>query len=310
MTRTRALVSLVLLVLTFSTATLAGISWLNKDPFEPENFASGVPYGALLILVLLSHACGHGIAARIHNVETSFPLLLPFPSLAVNPFGTLGVVTRLKGCIPSRKSLFDIEAAGALSGFAMSVVLLAIGFRSLPPREYLLTIHPEYANLNSIPVHGLTFGSSLVFAFCSQMLPAPNAFIPPMNEIYHYPFLCVGWLGLLMTSLHLMPVGPLDGGSISYCMFGERGRIAGRVTLAALTVPGLSGLAGLFGLSLGGGWYGWLVWAFLLWILLRSGRGAPPNVDDDSPLNPLRFTLGAGCGIVLLLCFSPSAFIP
>ena len=48
----------------------------------------------------------------------------------------------------------------------------------------------------------------------------PAQFVPPMSEIYHYPFLCVGWFGLFITAMNMIPVGQLDGGHIIYSMCG------------------------------------------------------------------------------------------
>ena len=35
------------------------------------------------------------------------------------------------------------------------------------------------------------------------------------------PYFMAGWVGLLVTALNMMPVSQLDGGHITYCMFGR-----------------------------------------------------------------------------------------
>ena len=308
MARGRILLYLCFFALTLITTTLAGVQWLHKDPLELENFSAGLPYSGLLLLVLLSHESGHWIAARIHKVDTTYPLFIPFPFFDANPFGTAGAVIRVKGRVPSKKALFDIGASGPISGFVVSAIILALGFRHLPAREYLYDIHPEYASLSSIPLEGLTFGKSFLYSAISRLMATPDAFIPPMNEMYHYPFLCVGWLGLFVTAINLIPVGRLDGGHISYCMFGRKSRVIARASLVLLTLMGLAGLLPLIGIPFSQGWYGWLVWAIILTAFMRFGRNAHPATDDDSPLDQTRFAIGILCWVVFIVSFSPSPF--
>ncbi len=310
MSRSGILLYVVFFILTLATTTLAGVQWLNKDPLELENFAAGLPYSGLLLLVLLSHESGHWIAARIHKVETTYPLFIPFPFFSANPFGTLGAVIRVRGLVPSKRALFDIGASGPISGFVVSAIVLALGFKFLPAREYLYTIHPEYANLSTIPASGLTFGNSFLYSLLSALFARPDSFVPPMNEIYHYPFLCVGWFGLLVTAMNLIPVGQLDGGHISFCMFGKSYGLIARIALVLLTALGLSGLLPLVGIEFSPGWYGWLLWALILLAFMRFARNGHPATEDETPIDSRRFAVGVACWIVFILSFSPKPFSP
>ncbi len=61
------------------------------------------------------------------------------------------------------------------------------------------------------------------------------------------PFYMAAWIGLLVTSLNLMPVGQLDGGHGTFSLFGPRlhrklGRVA-FVAVALMAVLGFSGTA-------------------------------------------------------------------
>jgi membrane-associated protease RseP (regulator of RpoE activity) len=219
------------------------------------------------------------------------------------PFGTLGAVIRLKSEVPSRKALFDIGAAGPISGFIVSLIILIIGFRTLPPIEYLYQIHPEYAHLSSIPESGLTFGRTLLYTGIEKFVAPAGAFIPPMNEIYHYPFLCVGWFGLLVTAMNLLPIGQLDGGHISFALFGLSYHRIAQVTLVSLVLLGTLGFLPLFGISLSFGWTGWLMWAIML-ILFMRGRLHRPPVQDDTPLDSTRTLLGWLCFAIFICSFS------
>jgi len=259
--------------------------------------------------MLSSHEFGHYFAARHHGVSSTLPFFLPFPSFfGLFPFGTLGAVIRLRSAIPSRKVLFDIGAAGPIAGFIVSLVILIVGFYTLPPKEYLYTIHPEYAQMQQLPAGGLSFGATPLYWLLSRILVPEGAFLPAMNEMYHYPFLCVGWFGLFVTAMNLIPVGQLDGGHISYALFGNRYHTIAQVALTALVVMGLTGLLPLIGIDFQYGWPGWLFWALMLIVFIRGFRMQRPLIEDETPLDPVRTFLGWVCILIFVASFSLTPF--
>jgi len=293
-----------LLLATFFTCTLAGVQWLNKDSFELANFSTGMTYSILLMLFLASHEFGHYIAARLYGISTTLPFFIPIPHL-LNPFGTMGAVIRIKSPFPSRRSLFDVGIAGPIAGFIVAFAVLLIGFFTLPGKEYLYTIHPEYATMSGIPSGGFTFGSSILFWALCKIFSA-HAFVPPMNEIYHYPLLCVGWFGLFVTAMNLLPVGQLDGGHILYSLVGPgpQGRVA-RITFVFLILLGLTGFLPLFGSSRQVGTMGWLVWAAILFFVIKLDH--PPLAFSDE-LTPARKFLGWLGMAIFVISFPPIPF--
>ena len=63
-----------------------------------------------------------------------------------------------------------------------------------------------------------------------------------MSEIYHYPYLTAGWLGLFITAMNMIPVGQLDGGHIVYSMFGTKKHEAiASISLILLVILGVFG---------------------------------------------------------------------
>jgi membrane-associated protease RseP (regulator of RpoE activity) len=293
-----------LLLLTFITVTFAGVQWLNKDPFDMAFFPLGLAYGSLVILFLATHEMGHYIAARIHGVDTTLPFFIPFPPFfGLMPFGTLGAVIRIRSEIRDRKTLFDVGAAGPVSGFIVCMIILFWGMTHLPPVEYLYGVHPEYRNLAQIPSAGLTFGKPLLYKLMELIVAPSNAFLPPMNELYHYPFLCVGWFGAFVTALNLLPVGQLDGGHIAYAMFGSRSHRLSQLVLIVLMLLGTAGILPFIGIQFAYGWAGWLMWSIVLALLLRSKRFRHPSLEEVGALGPVREFIGWVCVIIFLISF-------
>ncbi len=309
-----------LFVLTFISMIMAGAFWIGKNPLEISNWVYGLTYAVLLMVFLSAHEFGHYIAARIHKVDATLPFYIPFPFLFLNPFGTMGAVIRTRSPIPSRRALFDIGVAGPIAGFVVCLIILVVGFITLPGKEYLYTIHPEYMSTGGkIPIWGMHFGDNLIFSALASFLSNPKSFLPPMNEIYHYPFLCVGWFGLFVTSLNLLPIGQLDGGHITYAMFGHKHRVISRIVWWTLVVLGTGSFLGVFhdllkpdhpdklftffqsmflpvlnGLRsivpwLFNGWFGWLVWALITRTLIKLDH---PPVPDSRPLDTRRMAIG------------------
>ncbi|MEO8446809.1 MAG: site-2 protease family protein [bacterium] len=298
------LINILLFFTTFFTTTLAGVQWANKDPFQLENFSSGLTYSILILLVISTHEFGHYFAAKIHRVPVTLPYYIPFPFLFLNPFGTMGAVIRMKARYYSRKALLDIGAAGPIAGWITSVIILIIGFANLPPVNYLYNIHPEYA-ATGIPVSGFTFGYNILFlAFEKIFASSPDVFMPPMNEMYHYPFLCVGWFGLLITSLNMLPVGQLDGGHISYAMFGDKHKYAAYIVFALLVIFGLAGIIPFFGINLNFGSLNWLLWAILIFFVIKI-KHPPVYSENEEPLSAGRMITGWFTFVIFIISFCP-----
>jgi len=296
---------ILLFGLTFFTATLAGVQWLNKDPFELSNFHFGLTYSFALLFFLSSHEFGHYFAARIHKVSTTLPFFIPIPPF-LNPFGTMGAVIRIRSPFQSRRSLFDVGIAGPVAGFVITCLILAVGFITLPGKEYLFSIHPEYATKTEIPTGGFTFGTSILFWALCKIFSA-RSFVPPMNEIYHYPLLCAGWFGLFVTAMNLLPVGQLDGGHIMYALVGQRTqKYIARTTFVLLILLGLTGVVSLIvhgALQIGT--LGWLFWAAILFFIVKLEH--PPILVPDE-LTPGRKILGWVSFLVFILTFPPVPF--
>jgi membrane-associated protease RseP (regulator of RpoE activity) len=298
--------NILLFFLTFITTTMAGAAWLNRDPFDLSSFTLGLTYSILILTFLTFHEFGHYFAAKIHKVDVTLPYYIPFP-LLLNPFGTMGAVIRMKQPVVSRKALFDIGIAGPVAGFIASFAMLVYGMTHLPPFEYIYNIHPEYA-MTGVPTSGFSFGPNLLYITLAKLLTSsPDVFLPPMNEMYHYPFLCVGWFGLLVTALNLLPVGQLDGGHIIYALFRGKSKYIARTFFGIILGMGLIGLLPFIGVEVFTeyGLLNWLVWAVLIFFVIKIDH--PPFYDPE-PIGTARKLWGVFALFMFISSFTIAPF--
>lgn len=301
----------LLFIITFATTTIAGKEWISgySNRTELNELAKGLPFSFSILFVLACHEFGHYFASRFHRIRTSLPYFLPFFSQGfLLNFGTLGAVIRTKEPIHSKKALFDIGISGPIAGFFASLGILIYGFTNVPDINYLLQIHPDYLTSeygkNSL---ALIFGDNLLYSFLRWIFIPQDVFFPPMSEIYHYPYLCVGWFGLFVTSMNLIPVGQLDGGHIVYAMFGEKKhKMISAISLIALLLLGLIGIIENFlNLNSAIGWIGWLFWAVILNFILKKEH---PPIYDYSELGSVRMMIGYFGILIFILSFTPVPF--
>jgi membrane-associated protease RseP (regulator of RpoE activity) len=300
-----------LFLLTLVTTMLAGVQWLNLDALELGNIARGIPYALAVCAILSAHEAGHYFAARRHGVKTTLPYFLPFPAILIEgllTFGTLGAVIRIRSHVDSRRTLFDIGVSGPIAGFVASLAVLIAGYATLPSFDYLLAIHPEYARMDHLPAGGLTFGTPLILHVVRGIVPMNHAFIPPMNEVYHYPLLCAGWFGMFLTAMNLLPVGQLDGGHIARALLGKNVQRLEQLVLILLVTLGILGIFDEIGFNLHCGWPGWLFWAAILAFLVRRSRKQEDVNADEIALDNPRRLIAITCALILVFTFSFSPF--
>ncbi len=306
------LINIFLLIITFFTTLIAGLEWTTgkAGPYEVNDLSRGLPYAISIIFVLASHEFGHYFAAKYHKVKATLPYFIPFPPIpGFFNFGTMGAVIRTKSVTPNNKAMFDIGVAGPISGFIACMLVLIYGFTHLPPVDYILSIHPDYFS----PEYGkdsinLEFGSTLILGLLKYLFTKPHDFIPPMSEIYHYPYLCVGWFGLFVTAMNLIPVGQLDGGHIIYSMFGNKIHEAvASISMIFLMILGVGGIiSNLIGFNFEFGWSGWLFWALILFFIIKIKH---PPVAHFEKLEAKRMFIGYLTIAIFILSFSPTPFI-
>ncbi len=206
--------ALILLIATIATSLETGGLLLGFDFFaEPSRYQQALPIACGVFAVLVAHEIGHWFAARRYQVRLSFPFLLPAVQI-----GSFGAITRFESLLPNRRVLFDIAASGPAAGGIVSLVMLVVGL--------LLSSQNALFQLPSQFFQGSILVGSLAKVILGSAIQAPVVGI--------HPLVAIGWLGLVVTALNLMPAGQLDGGRIVQAIYGRK--IANRTTFATLLV--------------------------------------------------------------------------
>jgi len=230
--------AVILLIATMATSLEVGGILQNFDLLSnPERFAEALPIALGLFVILISHEVGHWLLARRHQVRLSWPFFLPAVQV-----GSFGAITRFESLVPNRNALFDIALAGPAFGGITSLLLLVVG---------LLLSHP--GSLFQLP-NQFFQGSILVGSLARVVLG--SALHSPVVNIH--PLVIIGWLGLVITALNLMPAGQLDGGRIVQAIYGRK--TAGRTTFATIVLLAIVSLGNPLA----------MYWAILILFLQRD----------------------------------------
>ncbi|MES2394280.1 MAG: site-2 protease family protein [Acidobacteriota bacterium] len=286
----RLWIHILLLVVTFCSTTVIGMRYMdnfqrgllpvNSDqdifPYSwawqhLSTFYLGLPFSLTLLAILLTHEFGHYFACRKYGVRATLPFVLPAPTLS----GTAGAVIRLRSRVKSREALMVIGAMGPIAGFIVAFITSCAGV--------LLSRPVAVAPVGMVHFHAPPLIRMLLRLF------HPGVAEPFM--LWH-PIYVASWIGLLITSLNLVPADQLDGGHILYAIAPRAHRWFTWTTMAALAILGFTH------------WMGWLLWVGLL--LLPGMRH--PKVSDPTPLRKPIFAMAPICLVLFLLCAVPRPF--
>ena len=279
-----------------------GVSLWNPNFLEPFNNALRQPhspyYGSLLefrqmilanwdigliymfgvMLILLLHEMGHFVATIYYRVPASYPFFLPFPA---NPIGTLGAVIGMQGALADRKQIFDIGIAGPLAGLVAAVPIAYFGVSQL--------------DLTTQPYGGFGFRMPLLLDWFATITNVPGyqtGDVVWINQLN--PLFVAGWVGMLITGLNMMPIGQLDGGHVTYTLFGKTAHLIAKATIVFAVAYMV--------------YHNNFILILMVMLLLLIGPNHPPTRDDSVPLGPFRYALGLSSLVIPILCFPPQIF--
>jgi membrane-associated protease RseP (regulator of RpoE activity) len=245
---------------------LLGFDFFQQLPRLPEV----LPIALGIALVLGLHELGHRWLAHRHQIRLSPPFFLPAWQI-----GSFGALTRFESLLPNRSTLFDIAFAGPAAGGLASLTMLLIG---------LVLSHPgSYFQIPAEFFQGSILVGTLAKAVLGDALSAEIVDVHPLT--------IVGWIGLLITAINVMPAGQLDGGRIVQAIYGRR--MVGRTTLITLILLAIVSLVNPLA----------LYWAILILFLQRGAER--PSLDDLTEPDDARAALG-----LLLLFLMLATLLP
>ncbi|GAB2292096.1 Probable zinc metallopeptidase egy3, chloroplastic [Dionaea muscipula] len=271
--------AIALCVTTLGTIAVSGF-FVKPDATLDDYLADVVPlFGGFLLILGISEIATR-VTANRYGVKLSPSFLVPS-----NWTGCLGVMNNYESLLPNKKALFDIPAARTASAYLTSLVLAIAAFitdGSFNGGDNAMFIRPQFFYNNPL----LSFIQFVIGPYADDLgIVLPNAVEGVGVSVD--PLAFAGLLGMVVTSLNLLPYGRLEGGRIAHALFGKS--TAKSLSFATSLLLGIGGLSGSVLC---------LVWG-LFAIFFRRGQEIPAK-DEITPLGDDRYAWGA---VLFLICF-------
>ena len=259
---------------------LAGAVHINPPSIDWAKFLwGGWCYAAPLMTILICHEAGHYIQARRCRVIASFPYFIPIP---IEPIGTMGAVIGMSSNMRDRKALFDIGITGPLAGLVPTIIFCVLGLYWSDTRAISVGVR-QY------------LGEPLLFKL---MIHQVIGSLPAGRDVILHPTAFAGWVGLLITSLNLFPIGQLDGGHVFYALLLKKSYRPASIILKLLAI-GATIIAFVYSNPM---------WILMIVLLFLMGPKHPPTANDFVPLGRVRTVLGWMTLAFVLIGFTPMPF--
>ncbi|KAL7146846.1 hypothetical protein ABFS83_06G069200 [Erythranthe nasuta] len=232
--------------------------------------------GALVTALILGvHEISHFLVAKEAGVKLGVPYFVPSWQI-----GSFGSITRILNIVPKREDLLKVAAAGPVAGYSLGFVLLLLGF-VLPPSDQL-----------GIVVDSSVFHESLLIGGIAKVLLGDV--LKEGTPLSVNPLVIWAWAGLLINAINSIPAGELDGGRISFAIWGRK--VSSRLTGVSIALLGLSSLFSDVS----------FYWVVLIFFLQR-GPIAPLSEEISDPEDRYK-ALGIGVLLIGLLVCLPYPF--
>ncbi|XP_050210530.1 probable zinc metalloprotease EGY2, chloroplastic [Mercurialis annua] len=186
-----------------------------------ELLKDGLPGALVTALILGVHEVSHILVGKSCDVKFGVPYFVPSWQI-----GSFGAITRIVNIVPKREDLLKVAAAGPLAGFALGFVLFLIGF-ILPPSDGI-----------GLVVDASVFHESFLVGGIAKLLLGDA--LKEGTPISVNPLVLWAWAGLLINAINSIPAGELDGGRISFAIWGRKA--SSRFTAVSIGLLGVSAL--------------------------------------------------------------------
>ncbi len=266
--RSRSRWPLILFIATVFTVFIDGVirsGGLGSFPYG-RGFWESIAYTVGVLSIIGIHELGHKISARQDKIDSSLPYFIPgIPGV----MPTFGAIIFQRGPIRNRDDLFDLGVSGPIAGFLASLLVMVFAFQQA---EWV-----ERSVVEDMVRRGLVsyLPSPLIFNLANSIFSTGN--LVPIFPAVGF----AAWLGMVVTSLNLLPVWQLDGGRIFRSLTGFK-----HYRILSFISVGILFLTGYYYLSL-----------LLLFFLMTPIDFAP--LDTVSPLS--RFRKISFIGIILMV---------
>ncbi|KAG5064384.1 hypothetical protein JHK85_005567 [Glycine max] len=207
---------------TTGTCLAPATLWIKKSTFDNLNLLKdGLPGALVTALILGVHELGHFLAAKDTGVKLGVPYFVPSWQI-----GSFGAITRIRNIVPNREDLLKVAAAGPIAGYALGLLLLLLGF-VLPPSDGI-----------GVVVDASVFHESFLAGGIAKLLL--GNVLKEGTAISINPLVIWAWAGLLINAINSIPAGELDGGRISFALWGRKASL--RFTGVSIALLGVSSL--------------------------------------------------------------------
>ncbi len=230
-----------------------------------------------LMGIIFTHEMGHYLMCKRKGIEASLPYFIPgLPQIG----GTFGAFISQKSPPNNREELIDMGLAGPLAGFAVTLVVLFIGYLMSVPvtAQELIAINEAFPGMSG------ELATPYLFTLVGYLF---TDFVPPGGTLYMHPVAFAAWVGMLVTALNLFPIAQLDGGHALRAIVGPRWhKQIGWVALLIMLLTGYYLMA-------------------ILILALSAGGGHPGPLNDTVKISNGRIVVFILAMIILVVCIPP-----